>query len=151
MLLIQTELVRVDQNWYRIGSGLFYILIKIFTLQLQNNFTALAYRFFELFISFALLFLCCELADQISSEFEGFHGRVDAMNWYLLPLKVQKLLPLIMQYSQQPVEYECLGCLISNRDTFKKVSLHFLDETDYEISKEPNEKIRVFNSLNWIG
>lgn len=77
--------------------------------------------FFTLFI----LFITCELGGQISSDFDGINDQINQFDWYLCPLKVQKILPPIMANLQQPVEFKCFGSFACNRDTFKAVSLSY--------------------------
>lgn len=75
----------------------------------------------ELFWAFSLVFICCELAGRVGNEFVDVNYLIDQFNWYLFPLKVQQLLPILMINAQEEVGFECFGSLLCNRETFKKV------------------------------
>lgn len=81
--------------------------------------------FFELFCTFTLLFLSCELSDQISIDFENINDTINRFDWNSFPLEMQRLLPIIMANTQQSVGFECFRGFICNRDTFKKVKIAF--------------------------
>lgn len=48
---------------------------------------------------------------------------MDEFDWYLFPSEIQRMLPIIMMYAQQPVGIACFGSTTCNRDTFKYVSM----------------------------
>lgn len=75
----------------------------------------------ELFWSFGLVFIDCELASRISNEFDNIDYLIGQFDWYLFPYEVRKMLPLFMMNAQQEVGFICFGSLMCNRETFKKV------------------------------
>lgn len=77
--------------------------------------------FFELFWSFGLVFITCELAGRVCIEFDDIDAIVGQFSWYLFSDEVKKMLPTIMINAQQEVGYECFGSVLCNRETFKKV------------------------------
>lgn len=87
---------------------------------------ALFYQFFELLLTLMCLFTTCELSGRLSCEFDDINDRINEFNWYSFPLEMQRLLPIIMANTQQPVDFYCFGSSKCNRDTIKKVSLHIL-------------------------
>lgn len=84
---------------------------------------ALLYRLVELFAALALVFIPCELDDRLCSEFDDINDIIDELDWHLFPLKMKKLLPMIMMNSQQPVGFKCFGSYLCNRETYKKVTI----------------------------
>lgn len=76
---------------------------------------------FGLFVTAILLFASCELVGRISQEFNDICDMVDQFDWYRFPCEMQKILPIIMMSTQQPVEFECFGSIACNRETFKRV------------------------------
>lgn len=88
----------------------------------NNNLEALFISIVELLATFTLLFVPCELFGQLSSKFDDINDRINRFNWYLFPLEMQRMLPLIMINAQQPVDFGCFGSFACNRDTFKKVN-----------------------------
>lgn len=75
----------------------------------------------QLFVSFAMVFVSCELSQHLTDEFDGIDEIFDQSDWYLFPFKIQQLLPTIMLNTQQPVYIKCFGGIPCNRQTFKKV------------------------------
>lgn len=78
--------------------------------------------FFELFWSFGLVFIACELAGRMSYEFDDTNATIGQFKWYLFPLKIQQLLPTTILNAQQEVGIECFGSAMCNRETFKMVN-----------------------------
>lgn len=95
--------------------------------QSQNNIDTLFISIFEMFCSIIVLFVTCELGDQISMEFDEINDQINEFNWYLCPLNVQKMLPAMMMNLQQPVDFKCFGSSACNRSTFKEVSQYDTD------------------------
>lgn len=77
----------------------------------------------ELVSSFILVFLTCEVIGRITTEFEEVNEIIDQFAWYLFPLKVQQMLPMIMIHAQESVEIDCFGSTPTDRETFKKVQI----------------------------
>jgi hypothetical protein len=44
---------------------------------------------------------------------------IDQFKWYLFPSEIQRMLPLILNFAQQPIEIKCFGNMKNDRDTFK--------------------------------
>lgn len=78
----------------------------------------------ELGWSFGLMFVSCELAGQMSYEFDDIDYIIGQFNWYLFRLEVQKVLPIIIINAHEEVAFECYGSAMCNRETFKKVQLN---------------------------
>ena len=64
----------------------------------------------------------CEVGQQIYNAFDEIDDEIEAFNWYLFPLKMRKMLPIILMVSQQPVQVDCFGSIFVLREAFKKVS-----------------------------
>lgn len=69
-----------------------------------------------------LLFVTCEIGQRFTNLFEEIADRFDRLDWYLLPMKVQRLLPTIMINVQEPIVIGCFGIMNGSRDQFKKVN-----------------------------
>lgn len=83
----------------------------------------------ELFWSFGLVFITCELAGQIGNQFDDMDYLIEQFNWYWFPLEVQRVLPILILNGQQPVGFECFGSIMCNRETFKKVWMPIFKNT----------------------
>lgn len=68
-----------------------------------------------------MIFLTGELCQRVTNAFDDLNDAIDLFDWYLFPTKVQKMLPIIMINSQQPIDFECFGNITCSRESFKKV------------------------------
>lgn len=124
MLMIHMELVEYN------------LFLKISVICLQKNdefcfyfqsldemnslilFEAILYGFHVLVI----LFVTCELGERFSNTLDGVDDLVGQLNWYLLPIEFQRMIPTIMINTQKPVVLKCFGSISCSRDQFKKVN-----------------------------
>lgn len=77
---------------------------------------------FETIYSFGTLFLPCELSQRLCIAFCECGDIVEHFKWYLFPVEVQKMLPMILRFVQKPVVLKCFGSITTDRETFKNVS-----------------------------
>lgn len=77
---------------------------------------------FQIFYAFFFMFIGCELSQRVNVAFDECNDMVEQFDWYLLPSEIQRMLPFIMHFSQQPVEINCFGSWACDRATFKYVS-----------------------------
>lgn len=68
-----------------------------------------------------MVFFSCELGQRLSIAYESIDDKIAQLNWYLLPMKIQRMLPIMMINTQQPLKVICFGSLLCTRDTFKTV------------------------------
>lgn len=78
------------------------------------------------YISLALtvffqVFLICESSQRITDSFDKMDVYT-LWNWYSLPSRTQKYLPMIVANFQQEVVLSTVGSLTCSRDTFKRVN-----------------------------
>lgn len=78
---------------------------------------------FETIYSFGMTFFCCELGQQITNVFAECSAAVEELDWFLFSPKIQRMLPIIMSFAQQPTVFYCFGSISSSRDTFKRVRI----------------------------
>lgn len=74
--------------------------------------------------AFTLVFITCELSQRLGNAFDEIDFIVDQFDWYLFPIEMKRLLPLIMSISQQPVSLECFGSIMCTREVFKNVRIN---------------------------
>lgn len=72
--------------------------------------------------AFGILFIGCELGQRVSLAFEECREMVNQFEWYLFPAEIQRMLPLILHFTQQPFNITCYGSTNCDRGTFKAVS-----------------------------
>lgn len=76
------------------------------------------------FWAIVMVFFACEMGQRHSNASEQTDEILGQFDWYLFPLKIQRMLPMVMVNTQQPLEIMCFGSTACNRETFKKVSYY---------------------------
>lgn len=71
--------------------------------------------------SFGAVFVICELCQRTTNGCEKFDDTIGQLKWYLLPAKLQRILPTVIMYVQEPISVECFGSIACDRETFKRV------------------------------
>lgn len=72
--------------------------------------------------AFGTLFVACELGQRASNAFDEINDVIGQFDWYLFPDELKKILPIIMQFAQRPVDVEFFGSISCSREVFKRVS-----------------------------
>lgn len=70
----------------------------------------------------ALVFIISELGQRMSDTFDEIDSTLDKSDWYLFPIEIKRMLPMIIANAQEPVSLECFGSIICSRNTFKNVT-----------------------------
>lgn len=73
------------------------------------------------FWSFAAVFLICELGHRMSETFTEIDSTIGELNWYLFPIEMWYMLPILIAVAQQPVRFGVFGSISCSRVDFKKV------------------------------
>lgn len=74
-------------------------------------------------VALALAFIACELGQRMNDAFDKIDIALERSKWYLFPIEIQRLLPMIHAITQQPVSLECFGSITCSRAVFKNVSI----------------------------
>lgn len=75
--------------------------------------------------SIGIVFIICEGVQRGCDAFNDLENIVECqMDWYLYPKDMKKLLLVIVNVIQQPVEVKCFGSIPCNRETFVKVNYY---------------------------
>lgn len=77
---------------------------------------------FSLLQKIVMVFFSCEIGQRFSDAYKEIDDKIDEFNWYLMLMKIQRILPIIMINTQQPIFIECFGSSTCSRETFKKVN-----------------------------
>lgn len=91
------------------------------------------------FWSFAQIFLFCEFGERLTGRFNEIDQQVNQCDWYTFPLQIQKLLPIFLKGTQNPIVLYGIGELKCTRETFKDVSNCF-----YLLWKKIRVNLNVF-------
>lgn len=78
---------------------------------------------FNAIIGFATAFIACELGQRMTDAFNQVNSAVGKSDWYLFPMEIKRMLPMVIAIAQQPVSMECFGSIKCARDCFKNVSI----------------------------
>lgn len=78
--------------------------------------------FFEAIYAFSFVFVVCELCQRLTDGFNGVSKMFHAIDWLSFPMEIQRLLPIFIAISQQPIEIKVFGSITNSRETFKRVS-----------------------------
>lgn len=73
------------------------------------------------FFSFGIVFVACEFGQRVSNAFGEINSVVGQFDWYLFSDDLQKILPIIINFAQQPVNIEFFGNISCNRLVFESV------------------------------
>lgn len=76
----------------------------------------------EIIYAFGALLMDCEISQRTSQAFDECSDVVAQFNWYLFPVKVRRMMPTVLRFTQQPIEIHLFGGAACNRETFKFVS-----------------------------
>lgn len=68
-----------------------------------------------------VVFIACELGRRMIDVFDGIELTIEQFDWYLFPIKMQRMLPAIIAVAQRSVSMQCFGSIICTRDVFKNV------------------------------
>lgn len=90
-------------------------------MQRSENVAVLLRRMIELIYAFSSLFIVCELGQRESLAFEKCSDAIGQIEWYLFPANIQRMLPIIINFAQQPTEFRCFGSVACDRETSKNV------------------------------
>ena len=77
----------------------------------------------QVIYAFGVVFIACELGQRVNLAFVECSDMIDQFDWYLFPAEIQRLLPIILNFTQQPVEIKCFGSTTLDRETFKYVRI----------------------------
>lgn len=90
------------------------------------------YGFWAIF----MVFFSCEIGHRFSNAYEEMYDKIFHLDWYLLSMDLQRMLPTLLIYTQKSVDIECFGSTTCGRDTFKKVE---------QEKKIVQRKMKLFN------
>lgn len=68
-----------------------------------------------------MLLFACEIGQRFCNAFEEVDNVLGQINFYLLPIEIQCLLPTVILYFQEPLVVRFFGSLCCTREQFKEV------------------------------
>lgn len=112
--------INVSTNFNPIVYFLIFFFISV-PCQNADNSIALVIAIFLFCWSFSLLAFVCELCDRLTSAFGEIDYEIGQLNYHLLPMEIQRIIPIILMNVQKAVVLECFGNIYCDRMAFKKV------------------------------
>lgn len=76
----------------------------------------------QLCLVFGITLIICDIGHRVNGLFDQTIATINQFDWYLIPIKIRRLLPTLLIVAQQPVEIVVIGSISANRNTFKKVN-----------------------------
>lgn len=126
MLLVQVELVEFFFFQLLIsslnGNSFLHIASKFQTLNELNSMMLVA-LLIDVSYAFGFVFIVCELCQQFCDGFHKMDDVIGQFSWLSYPNEIQRLLPMLINSTQQPVDLKVFGSITCSRETFKKVCL----------------------------
>lgn len=74
-----------------------------------------------LITSIGPLFVVCEFGERVDNHFNAFHDEFCQCDWYLFPIKMQRMVIIFLGTTQQPAIIQGYGNITLTRADFKKV------------------------------
>lgn len=65
--------------------------------------------------------MVCEICQRINLVYEKCYDMIGQIEWYLYPVEIQRLLPLIIMVAQRPIQIVYFGSGTCDRELIKKV------------------------------
>lgn len=96
----------------------------IFQSQDNINSVVLLESIFCGFWAFVVVFFANEIGQRFSASFEKIEYEFDQLNWYLYPIKLQRIVPIMIVNVKQPIAIEFFGSAVCSREQFKKVRIY---------------------------
>lgn len=124
LLLIQFEMVELILYFYWVilyRFGKWFVKL-LFQANDSTNLSLLVNYAIQIVATYGVIFLICELGERVSNEFIQVDNVVGQLKWYLFPTNIQKILPIVMIGTQEPVIFWGYGNFVSSREAFKNVS-----------------------------
>lgn len=87
--------------------------------------------------------MACELGQRFSLAFDECSALIEQFRWYLFPADVQRMLPVILNFTQQPIDKKCFGSVAADREAFKYVRVSLRD-IKIQLTKKNKGKTNQF-------
>lgn len=80
----------------------------------------------QMLMSLGSVSLYCELGHRVSNTFEEINRSLDRMKWYLFPVKIWHMLPIVIVAAQEPITFSVFGTVSCSREDLKTVRIQKL-------------------------
>lgn len=73
------------------------------------------------FFTITFFFIFCEFGSMMTYQFDTFNDDFNRCNWYLFPIKMQRMMVICIECIQQPPIIQGYANTVLTRDAFKQV------------------------------
>lgn len=95
----------------------------MFSLQATEDFKDMFIPILFTFFAFVLIFMFCEVGERFIAAFENIHGELWLNEWYTFPMEVQRKLPFLIDFLENPTMIRGVGNIQCTREDFKNVCI----------------------------
>lgn len=96
-------------------------------------------------VGLIIVFIACDLGQRMNDAFDEINCTLNRFDWYLFPIEIQRMLPMIKANTQKPVSLECFGSIACNREVFRKVG------NDYSTIKSSKQSSLICFLVGILG
>lgn len=93
----------------------------LISLSQDRNLTELVSSLNVVVVVFLLVFMVCDIAEDVNFQFEFLAKKLYQYDWYLLPIRMQRIYLIFMAHTQQTPHIQGFGNIVCSREIFKKV------------------------------
>lgn len=69
-----------------------------------------------------MTFVLCELGEHVAQKFDTFNMELCQCNWYMFPIKIQRMFQIFITDTQKPKFIRTRGNILCTREVFKEVN-----------------------------
>lgn len=88
-----------------------------------------------------ILSMICYVGEGVRTKYLQLNDAIYDVSWYLYPVKLEKLVPLMLMHAEKPAKFESVGGLDCSLETLKTVT------TSYALIKENRAELCKKNSI----
>lgn len=71
----------------------------------------------------SLILMICEFGERLTNQYEKFYYEFGQCDWYLFPLEIQRVLPIIISNIRKPAVIQGYSNTVCRREACKMVNL----------------------------
>lgn len=74
---------------------------------------------------FSWIYLLCNNGEVVTSRFHEISVAIFQSSWHLFPMELQRIMPIVLNYSQKEIHMAELGGFACTREVFKRVCIKY--------------------------
>lgn len=118
LIRFEIEIIRMQSEFREIFNCMFSPLIQIHH---DYDLAELMITVIAMIYAFGALTIACEVSQGVNQAFDECSEMFDQLDWYLFPIELQRMYPMILAFIQEPIEITFFGSMPCGRELFKCV------------------------------